>query len=75
MAQRQPRLNNPGIMNRNNQPVTILSDVEDHKSIHMIGVRKTLAQFRKASPAGRSHNPNPGTDLMRGLPVFLRRLL
>jgi len=61
-------------MNRNDEPVAVLPDVEDNKSIHAVGIGKGISQLKKASPSGLFHNPCPGADLLSSLAVGFRRL-
>ena len=42
MPKRQTALNYLGKVNRNNQPVAVMSNIENHKAIDFIGVGKAL---------------------------------
>jgi hypothetical protein len=51
------------IVNDRNQPVTILPNVEDHVSIHIIGIFEHLPYFNEVSPPHLAHDPVPGSNL------------
>jgi len=52
------------VVNDRDQPVAILPDVEDHVSIHIIGIFEDLPYFKKAPPPGLGHDPVPGPNLL-----------
>jgi hypothetical protein len=62
------------IVDDGDKPVPILSDVKDHVVIHMIGVLKYPANFRKIVPSDRSDDAQPRFDLVRRIWVAFYRL-
>ena len=62
-------------MNRGDQPVSIVFNVEDDKTVHIIRVWEGLAQLNEISPSGGFHNLDPGSDTGSSLTKLLRCLL
>jgi hypothetical protein len=62
-------------MNRNNQPVAIVPNVEDDKTANLIGIGETGPQLLKVSPPSLLRDPAPGADLASSLPIILSGLL
>ena len=62
-------------MNRNDEPVTVVPDVEDNITGHIVGIGKVCSQLLKVSPSCRLHNPHPGTNFLSSFAMILRRLL
>ena len=61
-------------MNRNDQAVAVVPDIEDDKAIDIVRIRKTRSQFLKITPSRRFHNPDPGAEFLSRIPMGLRRL-
>src|SRR5579863_1667704 len=75
MSQSQFAIDQSGIMNRCNQSVAVMPNVEYDVSIHIVRIRKCRPQFVKAPPSGRLRNAYPCRDLTCGVSVLLARLL
>ena len=75
MTKRQPVADHPGIMNRSHQPVSVVFDVEDHKTIYIVCIGEARPQFNKVLPLGWFHNPDPGADFFRSFLKLVSSLL
>jgi hypothetical protein len=62
-------------VNRNDEPVAIVPDIENHKSGDIVGVGKARSQLLEVSPSRLFHNPYPGADLRSTFAMIFRRLL
>jgi hypothetical protein len=51
------------VVNDGDQPVAILANVEDHVSIHIIGIFEDLPYFNEISPPRRACDSVPGPNL------------
>jgi hypothetical protein len=67
MSQRQSSIDRLCIVNGSDQPVSVVLDIEDHITIHIVRVWETRSQFNKVAPSGQFHNLDPGTDASGGL--------
>ena len=67
----QPFVDYLGIMNRYDQPIAIVPDIEDYKTIHAVRIGEAGSQLLKVSPARRPHDSGPGTDLRSCFPIVL----
>ncbi|HUB51483.1 MAG TPA: hypothetical protein VL986_05020 [Terracidiphilus sp.] len=56
-------------MNRCNKPISIVPDIEDYESIHVIGIGKAGAYVLKVSPARGLDDFDPGADLSGSVSV------
>ncbi len=75
MPQRQPLIDRFRVMHGNNEPVTVVPDIENHKAIHIVGIGKTSPEFLKVPPPGRLDGFDPCADLAGGVAILLGRLL
>jgi hypothetical protein len=59
------------VMNDRDQPVPVSADIEDHVSIHIIGIFENLPDFQKVSPSYSVGNSVPRSNLSGGIRIFL----
>jgi hypothetical protein len=71
----QTILNHLGIVNGYYEAEAIVPDVEDHKTIHIVGVGEDRPQVLKIPPSSRLHDLDPGAYLTGSFPVTFRRFL
>src|SRR5271155_2544787 len=50
------------VVNDGDQPVTVLTDIEDHIAIHIIGIFEDLTHLHEIPPSSFGSNPVPGSD-------------
>jgi hypothetical protein len=50
------------VVNDGNEPVTVLTNIEDHVAIHIIRIFENLTHFHEIPPSRISSDPVPGTD-------------
>jgi hypothetical protein len=62
-------------MNGNNEPVAVVPEIEDDKSIHIVGIGKGGSQFLKVPPSSRFHDTGPGANFPGSFAMIFRRLL
>jgi hypothetical protein len=62
-------------VDRNDEPITIVPDIEDYKTVNVVRIGKTGPQFQKVPPSCRFHNPDPSADFLCGLPIIRGGLL
>ncbi len=58
------------VVNNRNQPVAILPNIEDHISIHIIGIFEDLPHFNEIPPSRLACNPIPSPNLPGRLRVL-----
>jgi hypothetical protein len=58
-------------MNDGDQSISVLADVEDHVSLHMIGIFEDLAHFREVPPPHVKGDLVPGPNLSCGVWILL----
>jgi hypothetical protein len=71
MPQGQTSVNHLGIVNRNDQPVTVVPDVEDDKTANVVRIGETGSQLLKVPPSRRLHDPDPGAYFPGSVLIFL----
>ena len=62
------------IMDDRDQPVPIVPDVKDHVTIHIVGILKHAANFRKIVPPDRLDDARPRCNFVRRIRVVFDRL-
>lgn len=62
-------------MHGNNQPIAVVPDIENHKTVNVVGVGKARAQLYIIPPTDRPHDFEPCTNLSGGLTIPLTRQL
>jgi hypothetical protein len=59
------------VVNDRDEPVTVLSNVENHVSLHIVGLLERAANFREIVPSSPFDDNNPCFDLVRRIRVLL----
>ena len=66
------------VVDDGDQPVTVLADIEDHVTIHIVGILEDLANLDEIPPSGLTDDAEPSPNLFGGiriLPFGLRQML
>ena len=62
------------VMNDRDEPISVVSDVEDDIIIHIVGVLEDASHVLKFSPPSGFHNSSPFLEFVSGILVGLHRL-
>jgi hypothetical protein len=63
------------VVNDRDEPVTVLSNVENHVSLHIVGILERAANFREIVPSSPFDDNNPCLDLVRRIRALLHGLM
>jgi len=62
MPFRSPLISRFGEVNDSDKPISILSEIEDHIAVDIIGIREHAPNFRKVVPPDSFDDRSPGAD-------------
>jgi hypothetical protein len=62
-------------MHGNNQPIAVVPDIENHKTVHIVSIGKAGSKLLEVPPPGRFYDFDPRADLPGSLTIPLARLL
>ncbi len=63
------------VVNDRNEPVTVLANIENYVSLHMVGILEPAANLQEIVPSNLFDDNHPCLDLVRGIWVLLHGLV